>query len=301
MSAAVAVSRQKEQTGLWSEDLAERYIETIKHSLCDSFHMDRMTVGKRQVTPKRSLSPKHLVRRAAIALLNLQGIGLYYEENGNDPEAAKKARENGTDWPECADTMIGLKRLDNVQHCVTDVIRRGIPGDLIETGVWRGGSTIFMRAILKALGDQDRTVWVADSFEGLPKPNATTYAADAKDTHYLLDQLRVSVDQVKANFAKYGLLDDQVQFLKGWFKDTLHVAPIEKLAVLRLDGDMYESTMDAFRALYHKLSPGGYCIVDDYGAVKSCKQATHDFRDQHGITETIQQVDWTGVFWQKRS
>ena len=299
-AAAAAVSRPKEHTGLWSEDLAERYIETMKHTLCDSFHVDRLSIGKRQVIPRTSLSLKQLVRRVATAMLKPQGIGLYFEDNGTDPEAAKKARENGTDWPECADTMIGLKRLNNVQMCVTDVVRRGVPGDLIETGVWRGGSTIFMRAILKAFADQNRTVWVADSFQGLPKPDVVNYPADTKDSFHECDQLRISVDQVKANFAKYGLLDDQVQFLKGWFKDTLHIAPIEKLAVLRLDGDMYESTMDAFSALYHKLSPGGYCIVDDYGAVESCKQATHDFRDKHGITEPIQQIDWTGVFWQKR-
>ncbi len=300
MSADVATSRPKAQTGLWSADLAECYIETMKHTLCDSFHLDRLSVGKRKVTTKPSLSLKQLVRRVAMAMLKRQSIGLYHEDDGTDLEAAKKARENGTDWPECADTMIGLKRLNNVQMCVTDVIRRGVPGDLIETGVWRGGSTIFMRAILKALGDQNRTVWVADSFEGLPKPDTGTYGADARDNHHLFDELRISLEQVKANFAKYGLLDQQVQFLKGWFKDTLHKAPIENLAVLRLDGDMYESTMDAFKALYHKLSPGGYCIVDDYGAVEGCKLATHDFRKQHGIDEPIQQIDWTGVFWQKR-
>lgn len=300
MSAALS-SRDNDRSGNWSDDLAERYIETMKHCLCDSFHMDRLSVGKRRVTPKASISPKQLIRRVATMLLKPQGIGLYHEDVSGDPVAAAKlARENGTDWPECADTMIGLKRLNNLQQCVTDVIKNKIPGDFIETGVWRGGSTIFMRSILKAYGITDRTVWVADSFEGLPKPNATEYAADANDTHHLKDQLRISVEQVKANFAKYGLLDNQVQFLKGWFKDTLHVAPISKLAILRLDGDMYESTMDGFKALYHKLTPGGYCIVDDYGAVEGCKLATHDFRKQHRIDEPITQIDWTGVFWQKK-
>ena len=289
------------ESWVWPDDLAGMYIETMKHSLCDSLHMDRVSLGRKPLVPRRSLSPTQLIARALIPLLRPYKIGLYHETVSSDPLAANnQAREEGTDWPEFAETMMGLKRMDNLKHCVIDTLQRSVPGDFIETGVWRGGGTIFMRAILKAHGVKDRKVWVADSFQGLPKPNSDLYQADANDSHHMQDRLRVSLEQVKKNFAKYGLLDDQVQFLKGWFKDTLHLAPIEKLAVLRLDGDMYESTMDGFKALYHKLSPGGYCIVDDYGAVKACKLATHDFRMQHGIDEPITQIDWTGVFWQKR-
>ena len=111
----------------------------------------------------------------------------------------------------------------------------------------------------------------------------------------------VSLDQVRANFATYGLLDDQVAFLKGWFRDTLPEAPVERLAVVRLDGDMYESTMDGFRNLYHKLSPGGYLIVDDYHAVPGCKAAVHDFIATLGPSERVEikEIDGTGVFWQR--
>jgi len=80
------------------------------------------------------------------------------------------------------------------------------------------------------------------------------------------------------NFRKYDLLDRQVRFLKGWFSETLPGCPIERLAVLRLDGDMYESTMDALKHFYPKLSAGGYLIVDDYGAAPACKTAIHEFR-----------------------
>jgi len=110
-----------------------------------------------------------------------------------------------------------------------------------------------------------------------------------------------SVKQVKNNFSKYGLLDDNVKFLKGWFKDTLPVAPINKLALLRLDGDMYESTMDGLVNLYPKLSKGGYIIVDDWGAVEGCKLAVLDYRKKHGITEEIITIDWTGVYWKKEN
>jgi len=210
-------------------------------------------------------------------------------------------RAEGKDWPRDAETMIGLVRLDNLQACVTDVLRQGVPGDLIETGVWRGGAVIFMRAILKAYRDPTRIVWAADSFEGLPRPDAATYPADAGDPHWSFATLAVSLEQVQSNFARYGLLDDQVRFLKGWFKDTLPSAPIERLAVLRLDGDMYESTMDALGALYARVSPGGYVIIDDYGAVPACKQAVEDFRGRQGIADELRRIDWSGVFWQKRA
>lgn len=207
-------------------------------------------------------------------------------------------------------TMIGRPRLDNLQFCVEDVIRNKVPGDMIETGVWRGGATIFMRAILKAHGVTDRTVWVADSFEGLPdlSDKKTTYEMDATtDVKTMNDggpldlALAVSLDKVKQNFEKFGLLDDQVRFLKGWFCDTLPAAPIERLSVLRLDGDMYESTMDALNALYHKVSVGGYVIVDDYNSWPHCRQAVDDFREKHDISDPMITIDEAGIYWQVRT
>jgi O-methyltransferase len=205
----------------------------------------------------------------------------------------------GKDWPPDAETMIGLKRLANLRNCVRTVIEEDIPGDLIETGVWRGGACILMRGALNAYGDDRRCVWVADSFQGLPKPNSDKYVADAGDefwTHN--DYLGVSLEQVKANFARYNLLDDRVKFLKGWFSETLPTAPIEKLAVLRLDGDMYESTIDAISALYPKLSVGGFVIVDDY-FLKGCESAIHDYRDAHGITDPMIPIDDWAVYWRR--
>jgi Macrocin-O-methyltransferase (TylF) len=208
-------------------------------------------------------------------------------------------RAEGRDWPEQAETMIGLRRLDNLQACVIDVVERGVPGDLIETGVWRGGATILMRAVLKAF-DDPRTVWVADSFQGLPRPDPERYPVDRGDSHWEKQVLAVPLETVQANFARFGLLDEQVRFLPGWFRDTLPTAPIDRLAVLRLDGDMYESTIVALEALYPKLSPGGYAIVDDYKLAR-CRAAVDDFRAAHGIVEPVVQIDWTGVYWQRRS
>lgn len=215
-------------------------------------------------------------------------------------------------------TMVPVVRLDDIQRCMLDVIERGVPGDFIETGAWRGGTTIFMRALLKARGITDRRVWVADSFQGLPAPDpdkfpdeARAHASPAMTTDY--QHLAVSRADVEANFARFGMLDDQVRFLEGWFKDTLPTAPIERLAVIRLDGDYYQSTMDALTNLYDKLSPGGYVVVDDYGEDSwssapmkvsdrprlLCGKAVDDFRAQRGITDELKPVDSKCFYWQR--
>jgi O-methyltransferase len=208
-------------------------------------------------------------------------------------------RKYGWDWPSVAHTMIGEKRLANVRELAENVIGTGIPGDFIETGVWRGGACILMRGVLDAWGDTERNVWLADSFEGLPPPDVDKYPADIGDKFYTYPELSVSLEQVKTNFEKYGLLDERVKFLKGWFKDTLHTAPIEKLAILRLDGDMYESTMDALAALYDKVSDGGYIIVDDYHVVEGCKKAIHDFLSSRNLAPQLIEIDGVGVYWKK--
>jgi hypothetical protein len=208
----------------------------------------------------------------------------------------RQLREHGRDLPSRALSSIGMRRMDNLQVCIEQVLADGVPGDLIETGVWRGGACIFMRAVLAAYGVADRVVWVADSFEGLPAP----------DPHVPVDavwkesagRLAVSIEEVRANFSRHGFLDEQVRFLQGWFKDTLPVAPIGRLAVLRLDGDLYQSTMDALTNLYPKLSPGGYVIVDDHNVV-SCRQAVEDYRRTHAIDEPIIEIDGWAVYWRR--
>jgi O-methyltransferase len=268
-----------------SDDASALYIDLVKKSLTCSLYegydgtIFKVRGGWRRALMRRLIPPDvRLIRRAT-----------------------DDRRAEGRDWPAIALTMVGAKRLDNLHACIETVLADGVPGDFIETGVWRGGSVILMRAILRAHDITDRTVWVADSFAGLPKPDAERYPADAGDRHWTHRELVVSLEQVRANFERYGLLDNQVRFLEGWFKDTLPVAPIERLAVARLDGDMYESTMDAIEALYPKLQPGGFLIVDDYGEVPACRRATHDYRERCGIREPIVPIDRTGVYWRKAS
>lgn len=205
-------------------------------------------------------------------------------------------RSIGRDWPKSAVTMIGVSRMRNIRHMVETVLNDGVPGDLLEAGVWRGGACIYMRGILEAYQDKNRHVWVADSFEGLPPPEPDKYPADAGDVHYTVDPLRVTLEDVQDNFRRFGLLDRRVKFLKGWFEDTLHAAPIEKLAVLRLDGDMYSSTIQTLEALYHKVAPGGAIIVDDY-ILPGCREAVDYFRRQHSISAPLVEVDGAAVYW----
>jgi O-methyltransferase len=225
----------------------------------------------------------------------LQRVGLWRR-----PPSASM-RESGMDWPAQALTMIGRTRLDNLQQCMERVLSDDVPGDVIETGVWRGGATIFMRAVLRAYGGRQRKVWVADSFRGLPRPNAEKYPADRDYDLSMWRSLAVSADEVRENFRRFGLLDERVVFLEGWFAETLPSAPIERLSLLRLDGDLYESTMDALVHLYPRLSPGGFAIVDDYFSAPPCRQAVDDYRRANAIEEEIVRIDWHGAFWRRLS
>ncbi len=195
---------------------------------------------------------------------------------------------------EDAETMVGTSQLDNVQYCITEVLKNRVPGDVIECGAWRGGLTIFMRGVLRAYGDRERSVWVADSFEGLPARNA-----GLDGTLLGRGELAASLEEARENFARYGLLDERVHFLKGFFNRTLPRAPIEKLAVLRADGDFYESQMDVLKNLYPKLSVGGYAIIDDYFLLPGCRRAVDEYRKAHNITEKMKRIDMIAVYWQK--
>ena len=263
----------------------ELYLDLLKRCLTGYLYPES---SNQEVHPDQNLPA---IKRRLFTFLNKRGYKIFK----TIPFDAK-ARELGTDWPSIGYSMVGLKRLDNLQSCVESVLNEGVPGDLLEAGVWRGGSCIFMRGLLKLLGVTDRTVWVADSFQGLPAPS---HEADRDYDLSGFTALAVSQADVEAAFERFALLDNQVKFLKGWFKDTLRSAPVAQLAVLRMDGDLYESTIDIFDALYHKVSPGGFVIVDDYHMLAPCKQAVHDFRMRAKVTDPIQEIDGTGVFWKK--
>jgi len=270
---------------------AQLYIDLLKNTLAFTLWPE----PPQPMAPFAYLLPPHkrLFVKTMGGMLGNLNIKLV-----QDRKFTEEQRSDGMIWPGYADSMIGSKRLDNIHECLEKVLADNVPGDMIETGVWRGGACILMRGILAAHGVTDRKVYVADSFAGLPEPDVEKYPADKDDQHHIHDFLAVSQEEVEANFEKYDLLDDQVVFLKGWFADTLPTAPIEALSLLRLDGDMYSSTMDTLDNMYDKLSSGGFCIIDDYG-LEGCKKAVDDYRRDHGISEEIITVDWTGAYWRK--
>lgn len=266
-----------------ANDLADSYLNLLERALTHTLYspIDVDVQGRRSL---RRL--KNVMRRRGI-------ITMF----GSPGDATN--REEGRDWPVFAQTMMGCRRMANLRACVQSVVADGVHGDLIEAGAWRGGAGILMRGILHAYGVTDRDVWVADSFAGLPRPDADGHPADANADWHEWSQLAVTRAEVEANYKRYGLLDERVHFLEGWFSETLPGVANRSWSVVRLDGDMYGSTMEALTNLYPGLSDGGFVIVDDYFALEPCRQAVEDYRLQNGVTEPIQRIDWTGAFWRR--
>jgi hypothetical protein len=199
-------------------------------------------------------------------------------------------------------TMVGLLRLNNLERCAEAVFRDGVPGDFMEAGVCQGGAAIFLRALQAAHGQPDRAVWLADSFQGVPPSTAAEdarYGLKLEEPH--APWLAFDLETVREHFRRYDLLGPQVRFLAGWLEDTLPAAPIGDLALLRLDVDLYSSTATALDCLYDRVSPGGFVIVDDYGALQCCRDAVDAFRARRGIATPLRWVDHSGVFWRKEA
>jgi O-methyltransferase len=252
------------------EALRSAYLDLLKLSLCDLAGTMTMSVGR--------------LEGGVAASRELTGDGV-------------RLRAAGMDWPLQGLTMVGLRRLDDLQACVETIAREDVEGDLIEAGSWRGGASMLMRATLDTLDEAGRTVYVSDSFEGFPEPDDPERAQDEWDA---IDYLAVPLEQVQESFARLGL-DHGVQFVPGFFADTLPQLRGHRWSLVRIDGDSYESTRVALGALYPGLSNGGYVVVDDYGALEECRQAVDEFRIEQGIDEPLEEVDWTGVRWRRET
>ena len=271
------LSAQHEQLGTQYEQLKQKYI---------ALQNNRQTILN------------HYFQRIQNALLGIHAEDPPFKLLGNEV-FERRLRESGWDWPSRAPTMIGRKRLENICTLIQEIIQQNIKGDFIEVGVWRGGACILMRSVLDILHIDDRKIWLADSFAGFPEANPTEYPADDGDTLHEHPEMVVSLEEVKDNFREYGLLDEQVQFIDGWFKDSLPLAPVEQLALLRIDGDRYESTWLALQYLYPKLSVGGYVVIGDYFSVPASQLAVKEYCAAHGLTPDIQRIDDMAAFWQK--
>jgi O-methyltransferase len=248
--------------------LRRAYLDLLKLSLCDLTGSSTISVGA--------------LEDGTVMSRELRGEAL-------------RLRSAGMDWPLQGLTMIGLGRLDDLQTCVESVVEHGVEGDVIEAGAWRGGASLLARATLDTLGDQ-RTVWVADSFEGFPGGSDDAEAARLS----AFDFLAAPLDEVRESFARFGC-DRGVEFVPGFFEETLAGLAGRRWSIVRLDGDTYEATHHALVCLYPGLAVGGHLIVDDYGSFEGCRRAVDGFRREHGITEQIEKVDATCVRWRRRS
>ena len=269
----------------------ELYLDLLKRSLTRALFaggVDRHTIAPGRI----HLQFLSKIIRTLLSPINLELVRLI----PSGPEDYMESTHAAFSRMEDAESMLGVKQFDQMQACITDVIERNVPGDVLEAGVWRGGMTIFMRGVLKALEDNNRQVLVVDSFEGLPDPDE---AADSFG--WESGAMAVSLDEVKSNFARYGLLDNQVNFIKGYFNESLPSANISSLAVLRVDADLYESTLDVLSNLYAKLSVGGYAVFDDYLNLVDCQRAVDEYREQHNINDPIIKIDKRAVYWVKSS
>jgi len=247
-----------------AEQLRTAYLELLKLSLCDLTGSSTASVG-------------------AMA----DGTVMSRELRGEE----LRLRAAGMDWPLHGLTMVGLRRLDDLQRCVETVVDEGVPGELIEAGAWRGGASMLMRATLDSLGDE-RALYVADSFQGFSADHAAELSG--------FDFLAVPLEEVRESFARLGL-DRGVEFVAGFFEETLASLADRRWALVRLDADTYGSTRAALRALYPGLAPGGYLVLDDYGSFEGCRAAVDEFRSEHGIVEPLEQIDYTGARWRRAS
>lgn len=207
-------------------------------------------------------------------------------------------RIRGHVWPRLAVTMIGEARAVNIIDVVKMLNREHVPGALVDCGVWRGGSTILMtQAHFDSCLDHsiaariERHIYCCDTFDGFPETQALIEDVACPDA------LRIPVGEVMANFDKFGVSRDCVRFVQGDVCETLHNIN-EPIALLRIDVDMHKPTLACLEILYPKLSKGCVVIIDDYGSTAfDCKRAVDEFRNKHGVTAPMVQIDSDGVYW----
>lgn len=205
-------------------------------------------------------------------------------------------------------TMTQPRRCKLLWNQCMDVFRRGVPGSLVECGVWRGGSSGVMALAARHAGET-RELHLFDSFEGLPEPQevdeqaAADYSSGrASGKLSSIGRCKAELDEVEGFlFGQLQLDRKQVHFHVGWFQNTVPIdaATLGPIALLRLDGDWYESTKVCLEHLYPRLTPGGVLVLDDYFAWAGCRKATDEYRAQHGITEPIIAIDQDAAYWVK--
>jgi O-methyltransferase len=200
-------------------------------------------------------------------------------------------------------TMTSSERISALCHAVRYVANHKIPGDIVECGVWRGGSMMAAALTLQAEQDFSRTFHLFDTFEGMPAPTEIDRAArSGRTASSLLEEAdessdiwaRASIDDVRANLASTNYPANYFRLIRGRVEDTIPREAPPEIAVLRLDTDWYESTLHELIHLYPKLSVGGVLIIDDYGYWEGSRKAVDQYVEDHHIPIFLQRIDYTG-------
>lgn len=208
-------------------------------------------------------------------------------------------------WQVRNNTMVNYSRLVNVLTATDSVAANNVVGDYVECGVWKGGCSALLAYQAREEGN-NRVTYLFDSFEGLPEPTiedgqgAHTFA-EGKNTGDLssINKNVGTQDEVQRLFANLNLTNYKI--IKGWFQNTLpeNKDAIDSIAILRLDGDWYESTKVCLEHLYDKVSIGGYILIDDYNFWPGCKKAIDEFFGNRGIIPEIKRIDASGIYIRK--
>ena len=190
-------------------------------------------------------------------------------------------------------TLLTKSQLDLVETAVLMVEDQRVPGDFLEAGIWRGGVIVLMRALLDAYGIKDRRIFAADSFAGIPKN--VRVVDDPVDQWS--DRWIAPLGEVRQNIERYGLLDDRIRFIPGFFADSLKQLAGETFALVRLDSDSYDSVEISLEYLYPLMPKGAVMIIDDWHLV-GCRQAVEAYRAKHGIEDPILEQEGN-AYWVK--
>jgi O-methyltransferase len=201
-------------------------------------------------------------------------------------------------------TLTSPERIHALIEATRYIVQHRIAGDIVECGVWRGGSMMAVARVLLELGDVSRDLWLFDTFDGMTPPTERDVRFDGITAAEILAIHKKEVPtsywayaplaEVRQNLARTGYDSNKIHFVQGRVEDTLPEQAPQRISLLRLDTDWYESTYHELRHLFPRLSSGGVLIIDDYGWFKGCRQATDEYIQEHDLRLLLVRIDHPG-------
>lgn len=201
-------------------------------------------------------------------------------------------------------TMTSPERLYGLIEGIKYITKKAIPGDIVECGVWKGGSMMAVAKTLQSVNDAERNLYLFDTFDGMSEPSAKDIDNTGNTAKQLMETREKTeedviwatspLDKVKQNLFSTNYPKDKILFIQGMVEQTLPYDSIKSIALLRLDTDWYESTKHEMETLFPLLQKGGVLIIDDYGHWKGAREAIDEYLAKHNITLLLNRLDYTG-------